>query len=48
MGKRKLARGHTGATELFRGMEVTINFYKGIRVKDSLFSSWLELVNKVG
>jgi len=31
---KKVRAGHTSATELFRGMEVTINFHKGIQVKD--------------
>ena len=36
---KKVRAGHTSATELFRGMEVTINFHKGIQVKDSIQSS---------
>ena len=33
-GKEKFAQGHTGATELFRGMGVITNFHKDIHVKD--------------
>ena len=35
--KRKLTRGHIGANELFRDIEITTNFYKGIQVKTQKF-----------
>jgi len=45
---KKVRAGHTSATELFRGMEVTINFHKGIQVKDSIQSSLPVYLTKVG
>ena len=35
MGKEKLVRGHIGAVNFFRGLEVKSNFHKGIQVKIS-------------
>ena len=35
-GKKRLGAGYTGATDLFRDMEVKRNFHKGIEVKDSV------------
>ena len=35
IAKRKFARGYKGVTKLFRGIEETTNFCKGIQVKNS-------------
>lgn len=37
---KKFTRGHTGAAELFRGMEVTSNLSKGIQVKHLIYLAW--------
>ena len=36
-GKKKFARGHISVRELFKGIEVTTNFYRDIQIKDSIF-----------
>ena len=33
--KKKFARGHTSAIEIFRGMKVITNFHEDIQIKDS-------------
>ena len=35
LSKKKFARGHTSAIELFRGTKVITNFHEDIHVKDS-------------